>query len=151
MILSILDRIEKIRISEGLNKAQFEAVISKSSGYINTLRKNGSLPGSDVLIRLSENYPKYNMAWLMTGKGEMLKQEPEQVAEEKPSYPNDSIALVRSDIQNLSNALAQPLERLSDGMFKLLLDQQKILRVAEDLNLDRLNKIGDKLEELLKQ
>ena len=82
---------------------------------------------------------------------DLVEDENKRAAEPISNYQNDSIALVRSDIQDLSNALAQPLERLSDGMFKLLLDQQKILRVAEGLNLERLNKIGDKLEELLKQ
>ena len=79
--------------------------------------------------------------------------QPENVSEEMPNYPNDTlnqgVALIRKDIQDLSEGLAQPLERLSDGVFKMLLDQQKILRVAEGVNLDRLNSIGNKLEELL--
>lgn len=149
--MSILDRLENMRIHYKLSKGEFEKIIDKSSGYINALRKKDGIPGSDVLIKISSEYPEINTEWLLLGQGSMLKSEINQVSEKSDSYPNDSIALVRSDIQNLSNALAQPLERLSDGMFKLLLDQQKILRVAEDLNLDRLNKIGDKLEELLKQ
>ena len=59
--------------------------------------------------------------------------------------------MVRNDIKMLSDGLAQPLERISDGILKILIDQQKILRVTEGLNVDRLNKIGDKLDQLLKQ
>ena len=39
MILRIIDRINKIREIEDLNKSQFERKINKSTGYINMLEK----------------------------------------------------------------------------------------------------------------
>ncbi len=149
--MSILDRLENMRIHYKLSKGEFEKVIDKSSGYINALRKKNGIPGSDVLIKISSEYPEINTEWLLLGQGSMLKSEIDQVSEKSEGYPNDSIALVRSDIKMLSDALYQPLKDINDGVFKMLLDQQKVLRFIDNIDLDSYNQIGSSLREFLKE
>jgi hypothetical protein len=66
------------RISEYLNfkmicPHKFEQTLHISNGYFQKqLRNKGSI-GSDILIKISENYPDLNMLWILTGEGSMLK------------------------------------------------------------------------------
>ncbi|RXG32012.1 hypothetical protein [Leeuwenhoekiella marinoflava] len=150
-----IERIDQFRQHKGISLNAFDASIGRPSGYTGKqIRSSGSV-GSDILETILRTYEEINPGWLISGEGEMLKNESDLVKEEQEPYPkpeiNQSTALIRKDIQQLSEGLAQPLERLSDGVLKLLIDQQKILRVTEGLNINRLNKIGDKLDQLLKE
>lgn len=91
----------------------------------------------------------------MTGEGEMIKIEGDRVAEEREAYPkaefNQSTALIRNDIKMLSDALYQPLKDINDGVLKMLIDQQKVLRFIDNIDLDSYNQIGSSLREFLNE
>lgn len=146
---SATEIFKTIADAEGINITTLEKSIGASKGVLSRAINKGSDVQAKWLFALINKFPEYNYEKLIKGDN----YQPENVSEEMPNYPNDTlnqgVALIRKDIQDLSEGLAQPLERLSDGVFKMLLDQQKILRVAEGVNLDRLNSIGNKLEELL--
>lgn len=78
-----------------------------------------------------------------------------KVSERSEHYPNDTLnqstALIRNDIKMLSDALYQPLKDINDGVFKMLLDQQKVLRFIDNIDLDSYNQIGSSLREFLKE
>ena len=144
----------KIReLRESLNLSQDQMVtktgIPKRS-YVNYESGNTDIP----LRKLQDIASALNVTISDLVEDDTVVKE-KKVFENNPEYHNDSLnqstALIRKDIQQLSEGLAQPLERLSDGVLKLLIDQQKILRVTEGLNINRLNKIGDKLDQLLKE
>ena len=141
------DIFKAIAESEGINITALEKSIGASKGVLSRAINKGSDVQSKWLIALIEKFPKYNYEKLLKGDN----YQPDQLNEKQEPYLNPNTALIRADIQDLSNALAGPLERLSDGVLKLLIDQQKILRVAEGVNLERFNKIGDKLDQLLKE
>ena len=157
-MVSIIDRIEEIRDNERLSKNKFEAVLGKSSGYFNTIRRNGSIPGSDVLIKISENYPEYNMRWIMTGDGNMMLDNQENkfsgAKEEDVPYKNpelseliiDSENRVRKDLAAMTAGLTHNFEVISNGIFKGLKEQQKILGILEELNVEKFNKAASNLE-----
>ena len=134
---------------EGMNITSLEKSIGASKGVLSRAINKGSDIQSKWLIALIEKFPNYNYEKLL--KGENYQPEANQEFEKIQQFSNQGIDLVRNDIKMLSDGLAQPLERISDGILKILIDQQKILRVTEGLNVDRLNKIGDKLDQLLKQ
>lgn len=148
---STTEIFKAIAEAEGITITTLEKSIGASKGVLSRAINKGSDVQAKWLFALINKFPDYNYEKLI--KGENYQHG--SVSEVKTDYPNDTlnqgVSLIRKDIQDLSEGLAQPLERLSDGVFKMLLDQQKILRVAEGVNLDRLNSIGDKLEELLKQ
>lgn len=67
----ILAFIEKM----GLTKSQFEKNAGLSNGFVD---KSGDNSRRSSLDKISTAYPQLNMAWLLTGEGEMLKTSTEQ-------------------------------------------------------------------------
>lgn len=63
----ILAFIEKM----GLTKAQFEKNAGLSNGFVD---KSGDNSRRSSLDKISTAYPQLNMAWLLTGEGEMLNE-----------------------------------------------------------------------------
>jgi hypothetical protein len=66
------------RISEYLNfkiitPHKFEQTVHLSNGYFQKqLRNKGSI-GSDILIKIADNYNDLDIIWVLTGEGNMLK------------------------------------------------------------------------------
>lgn len=154
MILSVLDRLEEIQKKEGLNKSEFERIIEKSSGYIGILRKKGAMPGSDVLIKVSEKFRNYDLNWLLTGEGAMLKNEGEPAAgvqDPNEEYENATLQSVREDLQALAQGVNKNFEVLSDAMIESLKGQQKILKFIDQLDAKKISESTSKLDRVLKE
>ncbi len=61
----------------GLSARQFDISIGAANGYTLRMKKNKASIGSDVIENIVRTYPQLNVAWLITGEGEMLKAEKE--------------------------------------------------------------------------
>ena len=72
---SILKRISQIAENEDIKITAFEAIIGASKGVLSRAIKNNTDIQSKWITYIVENYPHYNPEWLLTGKGEMLKEE----------------------------------------------------------------------------
>ncbi|UOB16613.1 helix-turn-helix domain-containing protein [Abyssalbus ytuae] len=120
--MSILERILHIRKHSGLSTRQFEFKIGKSNGYINQLKKRGSSPAADVISKIIESYPEYNLQWLMTGEGDMysknvdLSSEPAAKYQDKKSI--DQIVDERIDIR-----IKSELENYKSTLIQLIIDE----------------------------
>ena len=57
----------------GLSARQFDISIGAANGYTLRMKKNKASIGSDVIENIVRTYPQLNVAWLITGEGEMLK------------------------------------------------------------------------------
>src|SRR5690554_6601188 len=156
--MSILDRLEYIQRNEGLNKSEFERIIGKSGGYISALKKRESVPGSDVMLRIAENLPQYNIDWLITGNGSMNKdnlnnQASEPIASYESIADGAVILAMRDDIKNdlgeLSKGVTKNFETLSHGVMRLLQDQQKILKFIDTIDAEKISAASAKLDEFL--
>lgn len=143
--MSVLDRLEKIRINENLKKKDFEKIIGKSSGYIKILKDKNGIPGSDVLIKVSEHFRNYDINWLLTGEGYMLKGEGSTVAEPETDY--GPIAEMREDIKKMT----ANFEILSRGMQMSLQKQVKILDFIEKLDADDIKGATARLNRFLEE
>ena len=80
---TILQRIEQIAINEGIKITAFEKSIGASKGVLSRAINNGTDIQSKRLQSIVENYPQYSEAWLLTGRGSMLK---EEQPKEQPKY-----------------------------------------------------------------
>jgi hypothetical protein len=160
--LSVLDRLEKVRKTEDLNKGQFEKALGKSSGYLKILKDKGGLPGADVFIKFSENFRNYDLNWLLTGEGSMLKADPKKINheanEEAVPYSIEketTLLAVRDDLKRdlriIHESLIKGVETISDGVFHGLRDQQKILKFIEQLNPEEINGATRNLNKFLQE
>ena len=70
--MNVKERIKRFIESEQISISAFEKAIDVSNGYINSISKNIGVEKLNVIL---EKYPKLNIEWLITGKGEMLKGE----------------------------------------------------------------------------
>lgn len=65
----ILERIQYIAESENISLTALEAKIGASKGVLSRALKNNTDIQSKWITALVENYPLYNISWLITGQG----------------------------------------------------------------------------------
>lgn len=68
----MIDRISKFIENQGISVSAFEKSIHASDGMLRRAIKNGTDIQSKWITAISDNYPKLNIEWLITGKGEMI-------------------------------------------------------------------------------
>jgi phage repressor protein C with HTH and peptisase S24 domain len=106
--MKAVERILQYIDYKGLNNSSFEKKIGVSNGYIATQSKRNADLGEGILNKILDNSLDINPEWLLTGKGEMLKVNPElykdhqnrsikgnlQYASEENSRPKRGIPLI---------------------------------------------------------
>lgn len=70
---NILSRIQKIADQEGITIGALERQIGASKGVLYRAISNGTDIQSKWVQTLVENFPLYSTRWLLTGEGEMLR------------------------------------------------------------------------------
>ena len=70
--MSVNKRLKEFIKSQNMTISHYEKEISVSNGYVNSISKG---VGGEVLLNILEKSPNLNIEWLLTGKGEMLKQD----------------------------------------------------------------------------
>lgn len=125
----ILFRIQQIAQNEGITIGALERVIGASKGVLSRAIANGTDIQSKWLQILVDNYPKYSAEWIISGKGQMIKdtikesiaKEPAPVYGEinNPFYQlykekdqevnrlNQEIGALKSEVEHLKNLLRQ--------------------------------------------
>jgi hypothetical protein len=74
--MKAIERLYKYIDYKGVKPTPFEKEIGLSNGYLGKqLTRNADL-GEGVLIKIIENCPEISPEWLLTGKGSMLKSQP---------------------------------------------------------------------------
>lgn len=70
---SVSDRLASFLKYKGKGQTAFEQEAGLSRGYVQKASDN---MGYKIKSKISENCPELNMEWLLTGEGDMLKEEP---------------------------------------------------------------------------
>lgn len=78
---NLKSRLKAFIDSNGLSIREFERINSFPNGTINAITDNITKKRLDAIV---ENYPTLNTSWLLTGEGEMLKQNEIPKGELKP-------------------------------------------------------------------
>lgn len=94
---SVSDRLASFLKYKGKGQTAFEQEAGLSRGYVQKASDN---MGYKIKSKISENCPELNMDWLLTGEGDMLKEEPHvsEVTEVK-SLSNMKSSEVKKDEQ----------------------------------------------------
>lgn len=102
---NILEVFIRVAENEGIKITQLEKAIGASKGVLSRAIAKDSDIQSKWLLRLVENYPGYNLDWLLTGKGSMLREPAGPVPDSDPSE-------VRKQISRLLELLDQKDEEI---------------------------------------
>lgn len=100
----------------GLSARQFDLSIGAGNGYTLRMKKNNASIGSDVIENIIKTYPQLNVAWLLTGEGNMLKQE------EEPE-PLDFDQLPREKQQEIERIIEKKIRERQEVELKRLLKE----------------------------
>ena len=127
-----IKQISQLCDNEGLKPTVLEKKIGASKGVISRAINNNSDISSKWIGRIVENYPRYNPAWLLTGKGSMLLKE----GEGKPT------AAVYNEGEGIKDRLISQLEgenrRLIASEARLLAENTELKK--ENTSLRQENK-----------
>ena len=105
----------------------FERKIHLSNGYFSKQIKNLGSVGSDILVKIHDNYPDLSMLWVLTGEGEMILDEMEsqpisKVGEFSNRYESENRKLksLASDVEKL-NVVLKDKEKII-GLYEFMLN-----------------------------
>lgn len=125
------ERLRLLIKSNSRTQKKFCETIDISEASLKSIFYNNHNPNAEVLIKIATSFPQCSINWLLTGKGEMLKDG--QASAEVAPKPNESelIAYLKSQIKELKTEnedLRLKNERLSEqnGYYKGLLETNSI-------------------------
>lgn len=131
---SIQERITKYIENKGITPYKFCKDLGFSMGYLD---KRGAI-GTDKYLKIIEYYPEINPEWLLTGKGEMLK-----------DYQtiNERLSVLNKQEQKLLNLELSGLKSEN----KLLSEANYLLKeISKELKF-RINTLEQEIEQLKKE
>ena len=106
----------------GVSTRNFEQKISVSNGLIGRFLSKNTTIQSDVLSKICYTYPELNPEWLITGRGEML----------------------RSQVQNVNGhhntATIEANRKLIDQHAELIRQQGELIEIIKSMTKDTLQK-----------
>lgn len=80
--MSVIQRILQIIDYSGLGVTEFSKSVGVSNGYFAKQKAKNANVGSQILEKIVKKYPDINVAWLLTGEGDMLVSR-ENISEKK--------------------------------------------------------------------
>lgn len=143
--MSVKERIKIYLKSINLSITAFEESINVANGYVNSISKS---IGVDKIELILENYPKLNLEWLLTGKGDMLKDffgSNDFELRNKNTFLHDNIEEIK--VPNISEK--QYIIELQKDKIRTLENQlrdqeQQIEQLKKELSLVSTSKVGSK-------
>lgn len=126
--MNIMHRINQISKNEDITITYLEKKIGASKGVLSRALKNDTDIQVKWVIKIVENYPQYNTDWLLTGKGEMLKENT------KPPEIDDRDAYILQLQKKLIEDQEEKIKMLSKNISKLKKAQESnpdLYKVAE--------------------
>jgi len=104
----------------------FEKKIELSNGYFSKQLKHLGSVGSDILIRIHHTYSDINVLWILTGEGQMLKEDDLHCEQVDSSILEDFTNKYTSENKKLKK-----LENDFDQLQTSLSDKEKIIGLYE--------------------
>lgn len=111
-----------------LSKRKFQESIGVSNSYIQNITNS---IGADVLNRIVITYPELNTQWLLSGNGEMLNTNSNEVETTKPSVPYEFVQAM-IDERKRHDEMNAELIRQNGELIEMLQERKKTVAHMED-------------------
>lgn len=121
--MRIIDRLIQYLEHKKITPYAFERACQVANGYLKKQHKGKGSIGSDILIRIHENYIDLSLIWLIAGEGDMLN--PVKESDEKNILNDDPRQYYTKD--EMIRILQQQVELLETA----LTDKEKIIVLLE--------------------
>jgi len=148
---SISDRIRQIIDYKGVSVNKFSDLIGASNSYFNKVLKNNTSVGSDRIEKILREIPEINPEWLLTGRGNMLK----EVVDSKGINSNikDSFNNIKDFNTRIYNKSTVGKEEIPDIKDQLLEKDKQLAEKDMQINnlLERLTESQTQVTTLLEQ
>ena len=95
---------------KNLNMSEFARRIGVSNAFVNSIRKSIQ---PDKIISIANNFPDLNIEWLLTGEGEMLKEDSAEKVNENEYKPIVPLNLYQETNVNLNDYMRRHRSQLS--------------------------------------
>lgn len=138
--MNVKERLKSYIESSKMSVKAFELSIDVSNGYINSISKS---IGIDKLQLILEKYPNLNLEWLITGKGEMLRNSEVKTIQE----PQEKLQAV-NEPQTEELEKGKSLLEIIKNKDQIILQQMDLLHTLLRPISNTLEIQGKKLEEL---
>lgn len=132
-MLKTIDRLLQFIKYAGLSARQFDLSIGASNGYTLRMKKNSASIGSDVIENILKTYPQLNVIWLITGKGEMLKENEEELILDFDELPKERQNEIEQIIEvKIKERQEEELKRLLKEVTEEIERTQKKMKENDD-------------------
>ena len=123
----IIENIYTFLDFKGITAYQISKVIGVSNGYLAKTRQNKGNVGGHILEKMVSYYPEINSEWLLTGKGEMLRSQVQEILHEKlPSSNIDNRPIIEiTPKQGKPNTLVADI-KASAGFGAIMQDHKEL-------------------------
>lgn len=128
---TILSRIQEIASAEGITIGALERQIGASKGVLSRAINNGTDIQSKWVQTIVENYPRYSPRWLMTGRGEMIADEPTTIAKQQPIITDERLVTqgvtpeLITELLNRITEQAAEIGRLQEQIRQMTIEKEK--------------------------
>lgn len=127
----VLERIKQFIDYKGMAIAAFERSIGMANASFGKSLKNGGAIGSDKLEKILSVYPEISPAWLMTGRGEMLADEPTGTIKQQPIITDERLVTqgvtpeLITELLNRITEQAAEIGRLQEQIRQMTIEKEK--------------------------
>lgn len=94
---NLSDRIRQFIDYKDISINKFSTSVGASNSYFNKIIKDNNSIGSDRIEKILRTYPEINAEWLLTGKGNMLKEHNILPIAVKTYNPDEGIPLIPTE------------------------------------------------------
>lgn len=122
------ERLTEIAKNEGINITTLEQRIGASQGVLSRAKRNSTTISSEWIIKILENYPKYNANWLLIGKGEMI--ENGGIDEAEVTFLREKNILLQKNSQLLEEKVERLEEELTALKKRILFTEETESKIA---------------------
>lgn len=131
---TIKERLTAYLKYKGINKSEFGRMVGVSNAYISSIRKSIQ---PDKTEKIAASFPDLNIAWLITGDGEMLKDNVKQISlgDNSPNISgNGNNVNAASTIDKALNEIAEQRKLVAKAQDQVSVAQSQVTAAMEQVS-----------------